>query len=104
MGQAARYRVAGRVLGCDSPLPALAPFHTNDEEPGLMSQAPFDLDLGEHLGTRRATGWVAEEWRTVTCAAYAAGYRIEVDGVGRFAVSADGSQIVCEETGGRERY
>lgn len=45
------------------------------------------------LSTRRITGWIAEDWREVTCRSGHNGWRVEVDGIGTFDVALDGSAI-----------
>jgi len=89
----ASYRVAGVSVRCDRPIAALTPFE-RPAAPAPPVSAPAAPTLGpipEAVSERfRAPAWLGGRWRPVACSAGPEGYRLEVDGVGRFALSPDG--------------
>jgi hypothetical protein len=91
------YLVSGETLIVDKPVSELV----------HLAAGP-DMKIGErafpavHIAAEGRVvydepGWVANAWRHVTCTANQDGYRLQVEGVGRFALTADGQNIICEE-------
>jgi hypothetical protein len=85
------YRVAGVPVRCDRALDALAPFRRRGVPVPISIDAPPRPGPAESASeVFRAPAWLGGRWRPVTCVADPEGYRIDLEGVGRFTVSAGG--------------
>jgi hypothetical protein len=90
------YRVAAHVLVADTTLPDMAACEVAPPEPWSPPPAAA-VDAASAPLIYHDLALVARAYREVTCHASAAGYRLEVAGVGTFTVSADGSAVTQTE-------
>lgn len=90
------YRIATHALLADTPLPYLAAWAVPSPDPLIPAPAAA-VDAGPASLTYHSLALVARAYREVSCHASAAGYRLEVAGVGTFTISADGSAVTQTE-------
>lgn len=93
------YTVAGHRLVADLPIPALQSFAQPSpppQEPIRLSTDGFLLP-GEMQPIYQGSLWIAHAWRSITCHRHAQGFRLEVEGIGVFAVAATGQAVICRE-------
>lgn len=93
------YRVAGELLASEIALESLAPFAMPDAPP--PSLGPLDADTGGAGAVLFSDrGRVGSRMRRVECREEGAGYRLEVEGAGRFRVAAGGAIDCLERVAG----
>jgi len=80
----------------DQTSPYLSCLTDNDREPPHPREEVLFQYIGSDLSIRRITGWIAEDWRKVTCRSGQNGWRIEIDQIGTFDVALDGSAITYQ--------
>ena len=92
-GMPAFHRLAGQTIWIDPGLPELQPFRlANQAFP--HSQIPAMLsNLAEALPAIQATGWLADNFTTVSLWPDEFGTLMEIPAAGRFWTAADGSAI-----------
>ncbi len=88
------YRLCGKKVLSNHPIEELAHLFTGYED----GQKVITYTAGEVANHAPLIfdepGWVGNAWRHVTCYGDQSGYRLQVEGVGRFIVSEDGNQII----------
>ncbi|MDZ7841402.1 MAG: hypothetical protein U5R46_11390 [Gammaproteobacteria bacterium] len=97
-GDSHRYRVCGLQLCTDYPLPCLAPFGSpggaSDDAPARVHDAALSAS---GMDRRETTGMVGGRERRVSLEAVPEGAFIDIEGFGRYSLSADGSIITLLE-------
>ena len=85
------YAVAGHALAADVPIPFLQPFALPAASTPAIAPA-FDAlpPPAEMRLLHRDRLWLGQAQRAITCYGHAQGYRLDVEGVGAFAIDAAG--------------
>lgn len=92
------YRVCGIDLCTDYPLPSLAPFESRDPAGHDLGGSVPDTVLSPNGTDRRETkGMVGGRERRVCLEAGPDGGFVDVEGFGRYALSADGAMITLQD-------
>ncbi len=86
------YRVAGATLLTDLDLPILQTYRIDGPTAWSAGREAPDDDGGEPVFDGR--GLIVDGQRRVVCRVSAAGYRLEVDGIGAYRIAPDGRRIV----------
>ena len=89
------YRVAGFCLAIDCPIQGLESFVMvrPDSSVPFTSPRPQRLQLHEDHLIHDDEAWVGNAMRRVRCWFDGRGYEIDIDGIGRFSIAADGGEI-----------
>ena len=95
------YRLSGKIIVADQPIAELN--HLSIATAKNLKMSPIEaLEIARQAPlVFDEPGWIGNAWRHVTCYADRSGYRLEVEGVGRFAVAEDGNNIFCLQNAGQ---
>ena len=88
-------RLAGRILVADATVAPLAPFVIGESAALLQDRRPLLTGSGKFVC--RSTGWIADVWREVDVWRHQQGLRLQIAGVGEFAVTADAISVTALE-------
>ena len=94
------YQLAGETIISDVPLGRMDSFAYSLAAASAAVSQPSArlLASGGHL-TYQGPGWVAGKLRQVSCWRTSQGYRVEVEGAGRFSIDRDGRLVALDGAG-----
>ena len=92
------YRIGAAIVAARRSIPLLEPYAVSDPNDELAELTDSPAQPLSHDGQtliHQGQGWLSNAWRPVASWRTPYGYRLDVDGIGSFAIRADGAQI-CE--------